>query len=240
MRIRVMVCAALTSSYTEATYQELAGIINTYDPDLVLIREVDSATRRSGGIDVPSYIAERTGMHHYYGLSFVYKGGGYGNALLSRFPLTDSVTFSIPPTPYVASQVASLPMITVSIHYRGVHTLAFAGTELYAKSDASTRAAQLTTILSDLPRDTPVIFAGDFSETESSSIFDLITQHKFSVGCMPDGCPLNNPVAGPTSALDYVLFRPSDRFLLVKSVTVSQTIAKGFLPIVVDHRYKPE
>lgn len=62
------------------------GITNL-QPDLVALQEVDQKTGRSSGIDQAAELGHLTGMHWVFGKAMDYQGGGYGLAVLSRFPI---------------------------------------------------------------------------------------------------------------------------------------------------------
>src|SRR5690606_24904090 len=73
--------------------QRVADIINTYKPDFVALQEVDSMTNRTAefNADVPKdlvqELAKLTGMHGYFAKAIDYSNGGYGEGVLSRWPV---------------------------------------------------------------------------------------------------------------------------------------------------------
>ena len=64
----------------------VAAVINAYRPDVVAVQEVDSATRRSGGLDILGELAKLTGLKPVYAPAIDYDGGKYGVGLLCRKP----------------------------------------------------------------------------------------------------------------------------------------------------------
>jgi len=237
--VRVMVCCAKPKTYNEETFQQLADIINEFKPDLVLMRQVDSGTTRALGMNVPAFVGEKTGMDAYFGKAFDYKGGGYGNALLSRLPVVDSATLSLPPDPSLGGEVRSAPMITVQLPNKRNSKLVFVGTELDAGKTDQSRVYQLNAVFSSLNGDTlPVILGGDFNDVAGSQTFSLL-ESRFTMGCLSNGCPLNNPVSNPSKTYDYVFYHPSGDFVLAKTTTATESISSNYLPIIVDIRYKP-
>ena len=64
-------------------YSEL---INKYKPDVVALQEVDYKTTRNGKRDWLNEVAMQTGMFPYFCKSITYQGGGFGTALLSKYP----------------------------------------------------------------------------------------------------------------------------------------------------------
>jgi endonuclease/exonuclease/phosphatase family metal-dependent hydrolase len=75
--------------------------IDHYRPDVVLLQEVDSDAKRSQGDHQTELLGDMLGMRHraYYPNVTLRRGGAYGNAVLSRFPLTDSqnIDLTVPP-----------------------------------------------------------------------------------------------------------------------------------------------
>lgn len=65
-----------------------ASIINEVKPDLVALQEVDKNTTRTGVVDITEELARRTGLKGYFVKHRDFQGGEYGNAILSRLPVT--------------------------------------------------------------------------------------------------------------------------------------------------------
>jgi endonuclease/exonuclease/phosphatase family metal-dependent hydrolase len=77
-------------------YAKYASVIKGLGADLVALQEVDYKTRRSGGKDQAKELATRAGYPYYaFGKSMSYDGGQFGNAILSKYPLTCIVTYPI-------------------------------------------------------------------------------------------------------------------------------------------------
>ena len=55
--------------------------------DLRLLQEVDRGTERSGRVDQAAELARLTGMQGVFGKTLDFQGGGYGLALLARWPV---------------------------------------------------------------------------------------------------------------------------------------------------------
>lgn len=65
----------------------VAELVSTTGADLVLLQEVDRGTERSGRVDQLAELERRTGFHGAFGRTLDYQGGGYGIAVLSRWPI---------------------------------------------------------------------------------------------------------------------------------------------------------
>lgn len=62
----------------------VAEAIREARPDVVAVQEVDSATERSGRVDVSRWLGERVSLYHTYAPAIEFEGGKYGVAVLSR------------------------------------------------------------------------------------------------------------------------------------------------------------
>jgi endonuclease/exonuclease/phosphatase family metal-dependent hydrolase len=76
----------------------VAGIINSLKPDLVALQEVDNKTGRAKGLDLTAELSRRTGMKGIFGKAMDYDGGGYGEAVLSRYPIIETKNNLLPHT----------------------------------------------------------------------------------------------------------------------------------------------
>ncbi|MFE7226853.1 endonuclease/exonuclease/phosphatase family protein [Nocardioides sp. NPDC057577] len=66
----------------------IASVIRASGADVVLLQEVDQNRRRSGNVDQPAIIASHLGMQSVFGANdYITDRGGYGTAILSRFPI---------------------------------------------------------------------------------------------------------------------------------------------------------
>ena len=77
----------------------VAALVRETRSDLVLLQEVDQGTRRSGNVDQPAALAQRTGFRVAFGSALDYDGGEYGVAILSRWPITFDTLYHLPVDP---------------------------------------------------------------------------------------------------------------------------------------------
>ncbi|NSW92220.1 MAG: endonuclease/exonuclease/phosphatase family protein [Firmicutes bacterium] len=66
----------------------IASVIQAENPDIVALNEVDKNTTRSGMVDQAQYLANKLGMYYVFGKSTNMFGGEYGNAVLSKTPIS--------------------------------------------------------------------------------------------------------------------------------------------------------
>ena len=82
--------------------------IKRVTPDLVALQEVDKATARSRGVDQAAELGKLTGMHAAFGKAMDFARGQYGEAILSRYPLTEVQVHSLPFTEGVGRLIVLL------------------------------------------------------------------------------------------------------------------------------------
>lgn len=193
--------------------ERVAAIIRETAADLVLLQEVDSMTTRSGGVDQLSVLGTRLGMHRAYGRTIPWQGGGFGNGILSRFPIA---AHALIPLPHESAGTAPGGRVREA---RGalVATLRAPGgllhvinTHLDASRDDGWRrreAMRVVQITDSLRRTgVPVILGGDLNSTPESSVQGILRQ-----GALRDVWPtcgrgpeLTFPAATPDKRIDYL------------------------------------
>jgi endonuclease/exonuclease/phosphatase family metal-dependent hydrolase len=79
----------------EPSLNRVAALLDSLAADVVLLQEVDRATRRSGGVDQLAELRRLTGMHGVFGRAIDFDGGEYGIAMLSRWPVLESAVVAL-------------------------------------------------------------------------------------------------------------------------------------------------
>lgn len=75
--------------------QRIAKVIKMEDPDVVALQEVDDGMTRSRFDRQARLLGEWLGMHHSHCITLPCEWGGFGNAVLSRFPLLRKERYDI-------------------------------------------------------------------------------------------------------------------------------------------------
>lgn len=205
--------------------QTIANVINTQDPDLVCLQEVDSCTGRSGSsIDQALELGKLTGMHYYFSKAMNYDGGGYGDAILSKWPLYERKR-------YVLSAGTGEPrqMAVIRTEKNGV-MFKFGGTHLdhlgVAVGNSLLQATEINNIVTGITH--PFILGGDFNATPLTTPITKLKE-KFTLGCIGT-CPWTAPADVPNRTIDYIMSRPGG-FNILTYGTIS-TQASDHLPVV--------
>jgi len=220
-----------------ANFDAMVELIKEYDPDLLFLRQVDSATTRAGKVDRPGAIAKALNMQSFFRKNIDYQTGGFGNAVLSKFPVKDKYSQLLSREEGNTAELRSMAMIKVEIEEG--HELYFAGTEL-DPSVANNRALQVVDLLNATEKLTqPVILVGNLNEQESANgpVLSYL-KGAFTFGCLGTGCPWNAPKDKPTGVFDYITFKDSNERLQLSNYGTFSKSANTFLPMTAEFKLK--
>jgi endonuclease/exonuclease/phosphatase family metal-dependent hydrolase len=209
--------------------EAIARVINEAQPDLVALQEVDVHTERSGKqLDQAKALAGLTSMHVYFRESIPYRGGSYGLAILSKFPILEKEGYDLPAMEGIASEPRSLVMITVQL--AGGQKLKFGSTHL-DYTDAATNLLQAQAIAKLCEGEPlPLIIAGDFNAEPQSESIALLDQH-FARTCQ-EACAGTVPVQMPVKTIDFILYRPDALFKVKQHKVIPETYASDHRPVM--------
>jgi endonuclease/exonuclease/phosphatase family metal-dependent hydrolase len=198
---------------------DLAQLVRTTAPDIVLLQEVDRNTNRSGKVDQLTAVAEATGYEGVFGRSLDYDGGQYGIAALSKDGFVFNETVPLPVQPAQAraggSREPRVGLVATAFTSRG--RLQLLNTHLDASGDESYRLQEVDGLLNAVrPRvsqTTPVLIAGDFNSEPDSAVMQ-----KLGAAGLRDawkecgqGDGFTYPADQPTKRIDYVFLTGSLR-----------------------------
>jgi endonuclease/exonuclease/phosphatase family metal-dependent hydrolase len=203
----------------------LATVIRAAEPDLVALQEVDDKTQRAGGVDQTAELVRLAGLHGRFGKQIDYEGGGYGQAILSKFPISDLKIHRLPGMPEREQRMA----IEARIEING-REISFVSTHLHHANDLfrEQQAAKLTELFE--PARHPVILAGDLNANPDSKPIALLSPAwKIASGDAPLA---TYPAKEPEKQIDYSLFRPRERFTVVETKVPNEAAASDHRPLL--------
>jgi endonuclease/exonuclease/phosphatase family metal-dependent hydrolase len=210
--------------------ERIARVINALDPDVVTLQEVDSAVERTSGVDQTTVLGELTGMHSVFGTFFDYQGGRYGMALLSKYPFISYTNHLLPKG--VEHRAALAGTIRVvgdgpEVIVVGIH-LVWTGEERY------TQARRLIEIFREERK--PVILAGDFNSRPESDVMALLSESWH----IPDKGDdhFTFPSDTPDREIDFIIYRPEDRFEVVEHRVIDEPVASDHRPLLLELRVR--
>ena len=185
---------------------KLAAVIKESNPDVIGLQEVDEGTRRSGNKRETDELSSLTGMkYRYFGANFDFDGGKYGLAILSKYPLSNVRTIRLDDR--TKRENGYEPRIAVAADVDAKNRKITFVT-VHASLHASERDDNARAILSALgPTASRAIVCGDFNETPSKDIGDLLTgtgmvdafkeKHRFQLG-------FTAPASFPMRRIDFI------------------------------------
>lgn len=216
--------------------ERVAEVIAHYSPDIVLLQEVAQRSPKYRNERQVERLGDLLDLRHrsyFTNVKKLGRGGEYGNALLSRFPLTavENVSVTIPPKKaravlHARCRVRTGPGKSRSLHVFNLH-LGLSGLE---------RKLQLKKFLASHPfagldRRTPVLVAGDFNDVWGS-LGRFLGPFDFTG---PHSAPKTFPAAAPLRALDSVYVRGDLSLLHLRSSRLKTArSASDHLPLVAD------
>ncbi|HMO15976.1 MAG TPA: endonuclease/exonuclease/phosphatase family protein [Pirellulaceae bacterium] len=213
--------------------QRIIDTVNHYAADIVLLQEVDDAVPRSSYHRQVDFLGAELGYkYRVYQQNVKVRRGGYGNAILSHFPMDEitDIDLTIPPKKRRRALVARLHLRAAG-HTR---TLVIANIHLgLAGFERNMQAKRLLNhpSLAQLRAATPTIVAGDFNDVWGSlgkkifepAAFKTIGEYK------------SFPAVYPVRALDHVFFRGELKFCTAFSGrTKIAHEASDHLPIIAE------
>lgn len=216
------------------------------DPDIILLGEMDLGMARSSNHHTTREMAAALKMNYAYGVEFLEFTGGepqeridypgenefgyHGNAILSKYPLTNVRMLRFPGIEkwyagkaYGASEGELVQkrlggrMALFATIKVGSREITIVSTHLESSSrDAATRKTQMDYVLADLKgysRGGPVIMGGDLNALPTEPIFDGVKQAGFTINESNDmtGGTLQRVIDGKIilgkNYIDYLLIR---------------------------------
>lgn len=163
---------------------ELRERLRELDADIVFLQEVQGEhahhARRFSNYPEGAqheFIADRRWPHSAYGRNCVYEAGHHGNAILSRYPIVQTLNTDIS-----AHRFESRGLLHCEIDLGNglrIHSLC-AHFGLFAKGRRAQTRALIDYVQNEIPPDVPVVIAGDFNDWRnqmSSAISSELGMH---------------------------------------------------------------
>ena len=146
---------------------ELRERLRELDADIVFLQEVQGEHTRHGDRyhNYPDgaqhgFIAEEIWPHFVYGKNSVYEAGHHGNAILSRFPILQSLNTDVSAHRFESRGLlhCEIELSAQRIHCLCVHF------GLFAKGRRAQIKALIEYVRNEVPPDAPLVIAGDFND----------------------------------------------------------------------------
>jgi endonuclease/exonuclease/phosphatase family metal-dependent hydrolase len=153
---------------------ELRDRLRELDADIVFLQEVqgEHAYHTDRYHNYPDgaqheFIAEKIWPHSVYGKNSVYEAGHHGNAILSRFPILQSLNTDVSAHRFESRGLLhseiELPLMQNPVGGKRVHCVCV-HFGLFAKGRRAQISALIEYVRNEIPLDAPLIIAGDFND----------------------------------------------------------------------------
>ncbi|MSR23001.1 MAG: endonuclease [Gemmatimonadetes bacterium] len=208
----------------------LADVMQSVRPDIIALQEVDQATERSDGVNQFDEFVRLLGMHGEFGRAIDYMGGGYGVAVLSRWPLLSPDNQPLP------ASLENEPRTALTVLIRAGQDgpiLKFTSTHLDNSRDSTDRiaqAARLNELLVSGDAQSSIL-AGDFNARQGTAAMEILAA-QWTNAVPVSGLPPDSSPPGRGRRSDYVLFRPAERWRVIESRVIDEGVASDHRPVL--------
>ena len=210
--------------------QRIADVINRERPDLVGLQEVDRGVRRTEGKDEIVELSKLTQMEFAFAPNLDYQGGKYGVAILSRWPIKNTVHRMFENKR--GSERRGMLHVEIEVDKKIVN---FVTTHLdYQFEDGRLfETEQLMKFLDGVKG--PLFVVADLNDVPDGSAYKLM-RTKFDdawVTSRAKGDGFSYPADKPVKRIDHIFYRTGDR-IRVKKAWVVATLASDHVPVVAE------
>ena len=214
----------------------IAEVLHEVNADVVAMQEVVSFPDGAREHDQAGYVAAELGMHYVIGENRKFRGGAYGNVVLSRFPIRTMRNYDLSITGHEERGCLRADLDLEHgclLHVFNVHL----GTA-YAERRHQGRRLIAPEIVSDLNHEGPRVVLGDFNEWTRGLATRLLSRHLVSADVRKYLQRTRTyPGVMPLLHLDHIYYDP---VLPLERMTLHRTrkalIASDHLPLVADFR----
>lgn len=220
--VRVLTFNILHGATTKGDFDldKIADVIKKVDPDFVALQEVDYKTNRARNYDLATELGLRTKMAPLFGKAMDFDGGGYGEGILSKYPIIASRNIPLPHSPGNEPRAA----LEITVELPSGDTIQFIGTHLEHQQESSDRLYQAQKINNVfLGNRYPTILAGDLNDTPKSKPIALLKRY-WEDASAENPAP-TYPSDNPKKRIDYIFYRPANLWQVESTSIICDSIA---------------
>ena len=224
--------------------ERIAKVIRHHKADIVLLQEVDVGVPRSRNLDLAKEMAEAAGYPYYVtGLNVKLNKGMYGNATLSKFPITHSrnINLKVGKRKARGCQYSSIRISNSCDFSQNIKVF-----NLHLGLSSQERVRQIGLLInskefSSLSTGTPCLVGGDFNDwrTLLAPIFtDILNFECASNHSSGYHNPLlTYPSFSPTGGLDKIFYRGPMELIKRRRCWMGITrLASDHLPVIAEFK----
>ena len=216
----------------------IADVIASLSADIVGLQELDKNRGRSGAVDQAGAIAKQLGWHHFFHPAMRRAEELYGDAILSRYPITVRHAVELPgQAPWYCRETRGVTWADAETPVGRVHII-----NSHFGLGRSERILQARLLMSpewlgNLPASAPLIVLGDFNSLPWSPAYRIIEGQLRDVRRLVGSAFSfrTYPTAFPALAVDHIFvsmaFEPTGMHVHCDAIA---RVASDHFPLVAD------
>lgn len=217
----------------------IAEVLRTIDADIIAMQEVVSLQGRAPEDDQADYLSRALEMEYRFGENRRFRGGAYGNVVLSRFPIRSFQNYDLSQNGCEERGCLRVDIEAAGgkiLHIYNVHL----GTAILERNSQA-RILLSGDILKNQPLSGPRLLLGDFNEWTRGKASRMLHEHFQSADIrLQLGRKRTYPGLLPFLHLDHIYY---DHELSLEAAALprdrSALMASDHLPIVADFQIRP-
>jgi endonuclease/exonuclease/phosphatase family metal-dependent hydrolase len=197
-------CVGMDGQRSES---RIADVIAGMSADVVGLQELDSGRKRSAAVDQAAVIAQQLGWRHCFHPAMRHGDEQYGDAIISRYPLTLKRAIELPGTgTWYCREKRVAIWVDVESNFGAVHIInshfGLGGAERVLQAELVLGPE----VLGSLAADVPAVVLGDFNSVRSSRSYRMLARQLRDVRSLvrPDGAFRTFPTRFPALAVDHI------------------------------------
>ncbi|WP_232829186.1 endonuclease/exonuclease/phosphatase family protein [Aureibaculum luteum] len=199
----------------------IAKVIKDANPDFVAMQEVDDRTNRAKKYDLVTELGWRTKLSPLFGKAMDYDNGEYGEGILSKTSFLSTRNIALPY--YDDHEPRAALEITTTLSTKD--TISFIGTHLDHLNDERDRVLQVEKLNEIFSKNKyPTILAGDLNAEPNSTPINIL-EKVWTAAYDKNNIEYTYPSDNPVIKIDYVLFYPKNRWRVLETKVIQDTIA---------------
>ncbi len=202
--------------------EALAQVIESENADIIALQEVSRGWVINGSTDMLTWLSQRLALPY---ISNPTADPLWGNALLSRYPITDHQLHALPPDNLLLNR----GFITAEINIGNGQALNIVATHLHHPSDGSQIRQQQAHTIIDYAQNQPLtLIMGDLNAEPGTPEMLLFQEAGYTNIVANEDTNKTFPSLNPTRQIDYIWITPD---LTADLITIPATPASDHLPI---------
>lgn len=216
--------------------ERVLRVIEHENPDLILLQEVTRDAPRCGRDDQPHVLSARFALEHaMYQLNVAWKAGGYGNLLLSRWPIVEKhqISLRLNGKKPRGAQIAVVESPEGMLKVVNLHLGLSEGERDWQVRHLLGHAAFRQT------DGLPELIAGDFNDWRNRLAFGAMIEHGFYHVTHPPSRFRSFPAYFPLGSLDKAFCRQGVGIIETRVIGgIHAAHASDHRPLVIDFHLK--